>query len=179
MTGKGIKKLGTKQTLRQAKRDYFSQKVSANKQNPKAAWKTINTLLGKQYQPSKVNELNINDMKLTKPNDIAEGFNTFFSNIGPSLAEEIGTAECHFKDYLDRTNSEFTAFQSVTVNRVCQLLCELPGSKATGLDKISDKIIKLAAPIISDSLTYIFNQAITLCTFPHEWSNSPFQEWQT
>ena len=55
---------------RQAKRDYFSQKVSAIKQNPKAAWKTINTLLGKQYQPSKVNELNVNDMKLT------EGFNT-------------------------------------------------------------------------------------------------------
>jgi hypothetical protein len=26
-----------------------------------------------------------------------------------------------------------------------------------------------AAPLISDSLTYIFNQAITLCTFPHEW----------
>ena len=104
--------------------------------------------------------VNVNDMKLTKPNDIAEGFNTFFSNIGPYLAKEIGTAECHFKDYLDKTNSEFTAFQSITVNRVCQLLCELPRSKATGLDTILGKIIKLAAPIISDSLTYIFNQEI-------------------
>ena len=47
----------TNTKLRQAKRDYFSQKVSVNKQNPKAARKTINTLLGKQYQPSKVNEL--------------------------------------------------------------------------------------------------------------------------
>ena len=90
----------TNTKLRQAKRDYFSQNVSANKQNPKAAWKTINTLLGKQYQPSKVNELNVNDMKLTKPNDIAEGFNTFFSNIGPSLAEKIGTTECHLKTTL-------------------------------------------------------------------------------
>ena len=108
-------------------------------------------------------------MKLAKSNDIAEGFNNFFSNIGPSLAEEIGTAECHFNDYLDKTDSEFTAFQSVTVSRVCQLLCELPGSKVTGLDKISGKIIKLAAPIISDTLTHIFNQEITLCTFPHEW----------
>lgn len=37
---------------------------------------------------------------------------------------------------------------------------------ATGLDKISSKI---AAPIISNSLTYIFNEAITLYTFPNEW----------
>ena len=110
-------------------------------------------------------------MKFTKPKDIAEGFNTFFSNIGPNLDEEIDTAESNFKDYLDKTISEFTAFPSVTVDHVCDLLCELPGSKATGLDKISSKLIKLAVavPIIYDSLTYIFNQSITLCTFPHEW----------
>jgi hypothetical protein len=36
----------------------------------------------------------------------------------------------------------------------------LSSNKATGVDKISCKIIKIAAPAISDSLTYIFNQAI-------------------
>ena len=108
-------------------------------------------------------------MKLTSPNDIAEGFNTFFSNIGPNLAEKIGSTECLFKDYLDKTNSEFTAFKSVSVNHVCHLLRELSGSKATDLDKISNKIINIAAPLISDSLTYIFNQAIALCIFPHKW----------
>ena len=84
-------------------------------------------MLGKHNQPTKVNELNVNDMKLTSPNDIAEGFNTFFSNIGPNLAEKIGSTECHFKDYLDKTNSEFTAFKSVSVNHVCLLLRELSG----------------------------------------------------
>ena len=37
------------------------------------------------------------------------------------------------------------------------------------LDKISSKVLKIAAPVISDSLTYIFNQAVTLCTFPNGW----------
>ena len=50
----------------------------------------VNTLLGKHNQPTKVNELNVNDMKLTSPNDIADGSNTFFSNIGPNLDEKIG-----------------------------------------------------------------------------------------
>ena len=45
----------------------------------------------------------------------------------------------------------------------------LSGNKATGIDNISCKIIKIAAPAISDSLTFIFNQAITLSSFPNEW----------
>ena len=44
-----------------------------------------------------------------------------------------------------------------------------PTSKSTGVDKISSKIIRIAAPIISSSLTHIFNQPITVCIFPNEW----------
>ena len=52
---------------------------------------------------------------------------------------------------------------------MCSLLLQLSGSKATGLDKISSKVLKIAAPVISDAMTYIFNQAVTLCTFPNGW----------
>jgi hypothetical protein len=58
---------------------------------------------------------------------------------------------------------------AVTVSRICYLLNGLSGNKATGIDKISCKIIKIAVPAISDSLTLIFNQAITLSSFPNEW----------
>jgi hypothetical protein len=118
-----------------------------------------------------VNELNINNVKLTSPEDIAKGFN-YFANIGPNLAAEIDTTElheCHFKDYPKKSEFEFTAFKPVTTNHVCFLLSQLAGNKATGLDKISSKVVKIAAPVISDSLTYIFNQLIILCTFPNEW----------
>ena len=42
------------------------------------------------------------------------------------------------------------------------LLNGLSGNKATGIDKISCKIIKIAVPAISDSLTLI-------SSFPNEW----------
>ena len=64
---------------------------------------------------------------------------------------------------------KFAAFQHVTVSHVSHLLHGLLSNNATGIDKISCKIIKLAAPVISDSLTLIFNRAIALSAFPHEW----------
>ena len=68
-----------------------------------------------------------------------------------------------------KATSEFAAFQPTTVNDIIHLLCGISTNKATGIDKISCKIIKIAAPAISDSLTLIFNQAITLSSFPDEW----------
>ncbi|CAB3994041.1 Hypothetical predicted protein, partial [Paramuricea clavata] len=109
----------TNTQLRLAKKEYYNNKISSESQNPKAAWKTINSLIGKQNRPTKVNELNINNVKLTSPEDIAKGFNDYFANIGPNLAAEIDTTECHFKDYLKKAESEFTAFKPVTTNHVC------------------------------------------------------------
>ena len=64
---------------------------------------------------------------------------------------------------------EFAAFQHTTVDNVYQLLSRISSNKATGIDKISCKMIRMAAPAIADSLTNIFNQAITLASFPDEW----------
>ena len=65
--------------------------------------------------------------------------------------------------------SEFPAFQPVTV----RTLSGLSGKKATGVDKISSKIIKTASPSVSESLTHIFNQSlINLSLFPDEWKTA-------
>ena len=155
--------------LRSAKKDYYSSKIAGQKINPKKAWKSINNLLGRQNKPTVVNELNVGEQNLTSPEDIAEGFNEHFSNIGPDLASKIDYSNSNFETYVKIAQSEFAAFQPVTVSHVSHLLHGLSNNKATGIDKISSKIIKLAAPVISDSLTLIFNQAITLSSFPDEW----------
>ena len=54
-------------------------------------------------------------------------------------------------------------------SRVLKLLKGLNVSKATGIDKISNRILKKAAPIIYRSLTDIFNLFISSSVFPSEW----------
>ena len=73
---------------------------------------------------------------------------------------------------LKNIKSEFAAFKPVVVSHVHRLLLGLSSIKATGIDKISSKIIKIAAPVISDSLTLIFNLSITLSCFPDEWKTA-------
>ena len=51
-------------------------------------------------------------------------------------------------------------FRLASVNKVFKLLNGLSSTKATGLDKISGKVLKAAASTIAPSLTYILNNSI-------------------
>ena len=136
--------------------------------NPKEAWKTINNLIGRQNKSTPVNELKLDESSLTNPKDI---YTDIYTYTDTNLATKIGTSNCNFETHLKKPESELTAFQPVTVNLVHQLLSGLSGKKATGVDKISGNINKIASPSISDSLTHIFNQSITLSLFLNEWKS--------
>ena len=51
-------------------------------------------------------------------------------------------------------------FQIVDPSKVFNLLHSFSVCKATGIDKIPVKVLKIAAPIITELLTNIFNSAI-------------------
>ena len=159
--------------LKNAKKEYYSTRIADEGTNPKKAWKTINDLLGRKNKQTVINELKLGDNSLTNPKDIAEVFNDYFANIGQNLASnQTDNTNFNFETYVKKAESEFTAFQPVTISQVYQLLTGLSSNKATGIDKISSKIIKIAFPAIADSLTHIFNQAVTLSSFPDEWKTA-------
>ena len=93
---------------------------------------------------------------------------TIFQTLVQNLATKIDSSNFNFESYVKNTKSEFAAFKPVVVSHVHRLLLGLSNNNATGIDKISSKIIKIAAPVISDSLTLIFNLSITLSCLPDE-----------
>ena len=54
-------------------------------------------------------------------------------------------------------------------SEVFSILSKLCKSKATGLDKISARILRICPGLISDSLCAIFNRSIVTGAFPNEW----------
>lgn len=56
-----------------------------------------------------------------------------------------------------------------TNDTVLKLINSLPLNKASGLDGISCRLLREAAPIVAPSLTYIIKFSITTGIFPDEW----------
>jgi len=59
--------------------------------------------------------------------------------------------------------------KKVEPSRVLKLLNGVNVRKATGIDKIANIILKIAAPVIYGSLTNIFNLSIASNVFPSDW----------
>ena len=57
----------------------------------------------------------------------------------------------------------------VEASSVVKLLNGVKINKATGIDKISNRILKMAAPVIYKNLTDLFNLSITSGVFPSDW----------
>ena len=159
--------------LRSAKRDYYANKFTNNKQNPKYAWRTINDILGRNRKQTTINEIKLPGKTVTSTDELVDIFNDHFSNIGPKLAESIpNNNDVNFRDFItqqkSKTKNSFS-FRPVSVTLVYTLLVNLSTTKATGMDKISAKILQVAAPVIAPSLTEIFNMSIDSDQFPSDW----------
>ena len=123
-------------SMRQAEASFYRHTIADQKNDPRGAWETINILFGKTPNNTVVNELKLNEVNLTSPEEKAEDFNDCFSNIGPKLAQSIGNFNCNFEDYIKKTDSEFSFFKTVENSKV-QI------SKTIGVNKISGKILKI------------------------------------
>ena len=88
--------------------------------------------------------------------------------MGPTLAKEIPVTTSKCSDYLNPTQHTFT-FTETSSNNIIKLIQSMSSNKASGLDGISCRLLKEAAPIVSPSLAYITNLSITTGIFPDDW----------
>ncbi len=91
----------------------------------------------------------------------------FFSEIGPNLSDKLPNSNYAPESYVKCINDDFH-FRTITESEVLKLLSTLKTSKATGHDKISPKLLKDSADIITKSLTQIFNKSILVGKFPDD-----------
>ena len=100
----------------------------------------------------------------TSPGDIAETFNNHFTNISQSAAQEIPSLEIDPLAFINPVNGVFS-FQRINIKKVITLLKAIDVGKATSLDKIPNRPLKIAADVIAPSLTGIFNQSLVTGIF--------------
>ena len=137
-------------SVKKAKRKYFSESLDANISDPRKTWRLINELQSRQSKSTKVSQVKTGNQVFTSPGDIAEAFNNHFTNIGQSLAQEIPSSEIDPLAYVNPVDGVFS-FQRINVQKVIKLLKAIDESKATGLDKIPNRLLKIAADVVAPS----------------------------
>ena len=101
--------------------------------------------------------------------DVAEAFTSHFTRIGKDLANTIFNSNVDPLTYVEQTSRSFSFREiAININDVLKLLRKIDTNKATGLDKIPSKLLKIAGDTLAPSLTAIFNRPLSTGIFLHD-----------
>ena len=161
-----------KTLIQKAKTDFYSDTINNNQENPRQLWKNLHDLSGKSknHQTSFINDESGNPV--VDPEIAANTFNTFFTSVFEKFQKPENDRKEFNSSKLDQNisekipeNTEFS-IPSVSASFIETQLNNLKVNKATGIDEISAKFLKLASPVICASLAFILNLSIKQGLYP-------------
>ena len=156
-----------------AKKEFYSQSINNNHKNPKCLWQNLHDVTNKssKQQTNFIND--DNGDPILDPETTANKFNEFFTSLYKDLNSNgdkhiVNCAKLQvFVDSKVPDGIEFSIPQ-VSSSFIQQQLQNLKVNKATGIDDISAKYLKLSAPVISQPLATILNVSIANGIYPDD-----------
>ena len=155
-------------SLRKAKSSYYHKQFQNNVSDIKKTWSKINEILCKKSKKVEMPDYFLDGNKvLTENIDIANCFNNFFANIGPTLANSIkGPMGQSYKDYLKTKIESSFSFNTVDNSYVLKLINKLKPKTSFGYDGLSSIMLKDIALSVCPIITCIINQSLCTGIFP-------------
>ena len=152
--------------VRTAQKLYTRHQISDAKGDPRKIWSVLKDALRLPKKSNQINKIIIDDDVITNNIQIANEFNSFFSNIGPSIANTVPSTNAHFSDFLPPPCPNSFFMEPINENVFFNYI--LSTKPKLGLDDndISMRMIHDMAIPLTKPLCYIFNQSISLSTFP-------------
>ena len=154
--------------LRRCEKQYFTELLEINKGNMKETWKILNGLINKKSKGKQIStEFNGDESKITGDKTIANGFNNFFVNIGPSLAKRIPKCkDSLFTQFLPDKIEDTMFLQPVTEEEIMQQVKNAKKKKSKDHDQFDMCLVKKIIPYIVKPLAHICNTSLMNGIFP-------------
>ena len=158
--------------LRNSKKLFYEQKLSLIQNDPKKVWNTMNELLcRKQANTESIDSLKVGNDYISDSVDIANSFNTFFSNIGLDIAAGIPASNIHHSQYLDDVPNNFNLTE-VSASEVNEAILSFESKSSQDVFSLNTKLIKHVAKELSMPLSFMFNKSFELGIFPEDYKTS-------
>jgi len=158
-----------KSLIRDAKKSYFESCFKKFRDDIKKTWSTIKLILNKKKNTNFPDFFIIDGVRVTDKNIIANGFNKYFTDVGPKLSACIESPDdCSFKDYLRSPVDHTFTFKNIGESDVLKIIDSLKSKSSSGIDGISNKLMKLIKNEILFPLTLVINQSLNTGIFPNK-----------
>ena len=146
-----------------SKKRQYSEIINENSNNPASVWNLFKELgASKRNIGNSILSLKIDGQIIENPSEISSEFNKFFVSVASKIKEPVAPSNFdRLQMFLDEKLMENTLFYSCHwIWKSWKVPKNIDITKATGADNIGPRLLKLAAPYISESLTFICNQSI-------------------
>ena len=105
--------------------------------------------------------------------NISNGFNDYFINVGPNLANEIPIHEGkNVNDYMNERNAHCMFLSPVIENEIVDVVNNCKNKVSEDSDEISMSILKEVFTYIKEPFTYICNLSFMYGIFPEKMKTS-------
>ena len=153
--------------LQKCERDHYNFLLIQNKNNMRKSWGIIKEVLNKGKKQELPDMFCIDDKKVEDKHIIANRFNKFYVNIGPSLAKVIPNSEKDPDSYFDNPNMNSIYFSNTDNTEVSNIIKMLKNS-SPGWDNVSMHVIKKSHSHFLLPLVHVLNLSLTQGIVPNE-----------
>ena len=154
---------------RSAKSNYYTDIFAINVNNIKRTWELLRQALNKQTKRSPLNDtFLIGNNETNRKEEIANGFNTFFTNIGTNISDQIIQPPNLFSDYLNDNHPINFVMIATDPDELVGVTSSLKTNTSQGFDNLSTRIIKQTMGEVATPLSHIFNQSFLTGLVPEK-----------
>ena len=155
--------------LRLAEKAYYSKMLLEKRGNIKETWAILNTVLGKQRKSVNYpTHLMQRDIHITSKENMANEFNTFFTNVGPNLANDITESDENISiyDYLGESIEQSLFMRPVDEEEVITTVTGCTKKRSSDFEDISMDTVAKVVSVICKPLAHICNISFRTGVFP-------------
>ncbi|MFZ2539700.1 MAG: reverse transcriptase family protein [Oscillospiraceae bacterium] len=154
--------------LRTAEKNYYTEKLNKVQGNMSKTWTVLNEIMAKKQMHKTIKQITIDNNTITDQQTIANKFNEFFVNIGPTLAKKIPVSNNKLPVFQNPDCAD-SMFMSPTDHiEVKDIICNLKDTGCSNNYDLPVKIIKECNNELSKILAYINNESISDGIFPDQ-----------
>ena len=153
--------------LVEAERKHYESLLNENKSKLKKSWCILKEVINKKKASNTCSRFLVNGQITNDKKKIANGFNKYFINIGPNLANKIPDNNKSPTTYIVDRVLESMVIAAVVENKVKSIIKCFKDS-SSGWDAVSAKVVKATHSSFITPLTNIMNLSLRYGIFPAE-----------